>query len=111
MKTIQFILVLLKMEIQCIYFKVYIDLYKLNDSSYVNLPKTFSCDINDPDAIGRVEFVLYGDENEIYKSQTGTLTIFRLENMLNAYFDVVTMDDENGNTVNLSGSFEAWWGI
>ncbi len=64
--------------------------------------QSYSCGA---DAPGYVELVIHGDENEYYKSQSGTLEITQADaTHLTATFNVVTKGYNNGKTVNLTGS-------
>ncbi len=64
--------------------------------------QSYSCGQDDP---GFVELIIHGDNQEFYKSQSGTLTITQADaTHLKATFDVVTKGYNNGETVNLNGS-------
>ena len=62
----------------------------------------YNCGPND---IGYVELIIHGNENEFYKSQSGTLYITQVNtNILVATFDVIAVGYYNGETINFSGS-------
>ncbi len=68
------------------------------------VPGTYSCDIDDSESAGYVELVVHGDENEFFKSQSGTVTITEMsDNSFQATFNVVTKGYNNGGTLSLSG--------
>ena len=63
---------------------------------------TYNCGIDQP---GGLELIIHGDNNEFYKSQSGTITITKIDNShVEATFDVVTAGYYNNKTVNLKGS-------
>ncbi len=73
-----------------------------NDGSFTGAG-TYNCG---PDQPGFVELVLHGDENEFYKSQSGTITITEVDqNTFKGTFNVEAKGYYNEQSVTLSGSF------
>ena len=88
-------------------FIVNINISEINDSTVVNLPMIFNCDIIDPDAPGYVELIVEGDQNEKYISQSGIIEVMRMnQNLFVAYFDILLMGKNNGGNVTLVGNLE-----
>lgn len=68
----------------------------------LNGPGTYNCGYDEPCFI---ELILHGDDNEFYKSQSGTLTITQVDEAnFKATFNVVTVGYYNEQTVNFSGT-------
>ena len=64
--------------------------------------KSYTCG---PDNPGYVELIIHGDENEFYKSQSGTLNVTQAgADDFVATFDVTAKGYYNGETVTLKGS-------
>ena len=64
--------------------------------------QSYSCDADNP---GYVEFIVHGDNNEFYKSQSGTLSITKADaNHLEASFNVTAKGYYSDETVNIVGS-------
>lgn len=68
---------------------------------------TYNCGTDEP---GFVELVLHGDDNEFYKSQSGTVTITQFDDLhLEASFNVTAVGYYNEETINFTGSVMKAW--
>jgi len=82
-----------------------VNTYAAGGVSGLLVPGTYGCSPDDP---GFIELVVHGDEdNEFYKSQSGTITITQMsETIFKATFNVVTVGFYNEQTVNFSGTVD-----
>lgn len=63
---------------------------------------TYNCGSDQPCFI---ELIIHGDDNEFYKSQSGTITITQIDNSnFKATFNIVTVGYYNEKTVNITGT-------
>ena len=70
-------------------------------------PGTYNCGQDQP---GFLELIVHGDDNEFFKSQSGTITITKIdENHVEGSYEVITEGYYNHSSLNLKGNiYRAW---
>lgn len=81
---------------------VSVNTYGVNGDPGLLVPGTYDCGA---DGAGYVEMDMHGEDNEFYKSKSGSVTITEMsESTFKATFNVITEGYNNGGIVTLSGT-------